>query len=435
MILQQQRELRYSSRKSRIDAIVKDAVLSTQVKHPLIEIARMEHNWKCVSGPIDIDGIFNARKDRLDRTPEFIDDMRQKYDLFSKHMKDAVLSYAKKNSYTLNKGSGEAFLLATAYDIFNSEIRSEYNESLFCRTGEVESVNKPVASHIFPKNKSALMYHEAVLMADVLDAIGCSVGAFMTWDNKILISGSEFILDLSPLARHVNARENIFDAYLCPRECGTNAFLAMEHNNWGDFLLKNGLYKDAAEQYSKAIDLFGDYHEATYNMAYAQLRIGNYKKSAALFDKVLKKLPNIPDAIFHKMEAQVAMHDFLATENIELAVYMYPKIAEFHFVFGETHRMNGNMDEAIIEYNKALELNPKYYDAALAIGKTFCDFGKLDEAATAFQHAILIDPDDAEGWWNLYLVLSSRGSINPARSAYYQAIERDPSLKLLNIRD
>ena len=83
----------------------------------------------------------------------------------------------------------------------------------------------------------------------------------------------------------------------------------------------------------------------------------------------------------------------------------------FHFRLGDDLYRRGLFQDAIEEYDKALELNPSYADVHNHRGIALSAFDRPDEALESFQSALEINPDYVEARLNLGVTL--RGSRPP----------------------
>jgi len=84
-------------------------------------------------------------------------------------------------------------------------------------------------------------------------------------------------------------------------------------------------------------------------------------------------------------------------------------------------------DEAVIKYQKAIELDPEHASPAYNNwGLLLNDQNKYDEAAARYRKAIELDPKYAPTYGNLGLVLYVQERYNEAAAMYRKAIELDP---------
>jgi len=72
------------------------------------------------------------------------------------------------------------------------------------------------------------------------------------------------------------------------------------------------------------------------------------------------------------------------------------------------------LDEAIVLYRKALEVDPTYQDALHGLGMALFNHGRLDEAAQTAKRLIEIDPDDVLAHTSLSMIYHAQGHIEDA---------------------
>ena len=75
---------------------------------------------------------------------------------------------------------------------------------------------------------------------------------------------------------------------------------------------------------------------------------------------------------------------------------------------------DGNLDESVELYCKALELDPNYQDALHGLGMAFFQAGRLDEAAETANRLIAIDKDDVLAHTSLSMIYHAQGRIEDA---------------------
>jgi len=92
----------------------------------------------------------------------------------------------------------------------------------------------------------------------------------------------------------------------------------------------------------------------------------------------------------------------------------------------EALREQGNFDEALRAYRKALYINPNSVDAYLNVGIILTGQGKLEEAIEAYEKAISIKPSCAEAYNNMGVVFYRQDKLTPALNAYDYALSIKP---------
>jgi hypothetical protein len=83
----------------------------------------------------------------------------------------------------------------------------------------------------------------------------------------------------------------------------------------------------------------------------------------------------------------------------------------------------GQLDRAIMDYNKALELKPEYYKAYINRAIVFAQKKDFDAAISDFKRAVEIDPASGEGYFSLARIYEVSGRNNEAARAYSLFIE------------
>jgi len=86
-------------------------------------------------------------------------------------------------------------------------------------------------------------------------------------------------------------------------------------------------------------------------------------------------------------------------------------------------------DEAIKEYQRALELDPKLYLAAVDIGDTYFRLKKWDSAGEWFARAVAIDPNQEVAYRYWADVLMADGKMKEAREKFIQGVVAFPYAK------
>jgi len=119
---------------------------------------------------------------------------------------------------------------------------------------------------------------------------------------------------------------------------------------------------------------------------------------------------------------------------IALAIFISacgtPKIennAEFYYNRGIDRFERGDFDKAIADYNKAIEINPRFAMAYYNLGIAYRRKGHYDQAISDFTKAIEINPKLAMAHYNRgFAYAQGKGQYDQAISDYNKALEIDP---------
>jgi tetratricopeptide (TPR) repeat protein len=87
--------------------------------------------------------------------------------------------------------------------------------------------------------------------------------------------------------------------------------------------------------------------------------------------------------------------------------------------------------EAIVAYNKAIEINPKYASALYNKGTILHRLRKYEEAIKVYDEAIKIDPNSSLVWYNKGNALDELKQYQEAIKVYDEAIKIDPNSSLV----
>jgi protein O-mannosyl-transferase len=97
-----------------------------------------------------------------------------------------------------------------------------------------------------------------------------------------------------------------------------------------------------------------------------------------------------------------------------------------HYNLGLALDHKGRVDEAIAQYQKALEINADNAEVHNNLGMDLMEKGKADEAIAHFQEALQIKPDFAEAHFNLGNTLREKGRMDEAITHYQKALQINP---------
>ena len=113
--------------------------------------------------------------------------------------------------------------------------------------------------------------------------------------------------------------------------------------------------------------------------------------------------------------------------NYRKAIELNPKNASTHYNLGVNLQIRGRSNEAEASYKKAIEIKPNFTEAYNNLANLIKNFGRLDEAEINYKKAIEIKPNFAEAYCNLGIMQKELGKFEEAEINYKKAIEIKPN--------
>jgi tetratricopeptide (TPR) repeat protein len=136
---------------------------------------------------------------------------------------------------------------------------------------------------------------------------------------------------------------------------------------------------------------------------------------------------DLGQALFQKKRVDEAIVHF------QRALQIKSDYAEAHHNFGNALLQKGRLDEAMVQYQQALDGNPEDARSHNNLGYGLLQKKRVDEAIVHFLRALQIKPDYAEAHYNYGDALLQRGRAHEAIGHYQEALEIKPdSVGVLN---
>jgi Flp pilus assembly protein TadD len=115
-----------------------------------------------------------------------------------------------------------------------------------------------------------------------------------------------------------------------------------------------------------------------------------------------------------------------AIRQFQKAVEIMPDLADAHNNLGNSFFQLGRMEDAIAQYQKALAIMPDNADAHNNLGNSFSRLGRTEEAIAQYQKALAVMPDNAKAQNSLGIILSGQGKRDEAIVHLLAAIKSKP---------
>ncbi|MFQ5454578.1 MAG: tetratricopeptide repeat protein [Nitrospirota bacterium] len=103
-----------------------------------------------------------------------------------------------------------------------------------------------------------------------------------------------------------------------------------------------------------------------------------------------------------------------------------PDSSTVHSDLGLNYARNGNIDMAIEEYKKAIELLPKFYFAHYNLGMAYFNKGDIDSALNKYRDTLRVAPGFYEAHYRIGLIYQRQGNMDKAIDEYKKALSINP---------
>jgi len=184
------------------------------------------------------------------------------------------------------------------------------------------------------------------------------------------------------------------------------------HYNLGVILLEHNDIDGAVEHWSEALRIKPDQPTIHKNLAALLARQGRIDRAIEHYRQSLRYRPK-DDAARRQLRSLLAGRDKLAA-------------VEKLYNHGNVLAAQGKLDQAIVSYTKALQLNPDYAPAHNNLGNALFLRGKPREALAHYSTALKIDPNLADARYNRAAILAGQGRTDEAIEEYRKTLEIDP---------
>ena len=205
---------------------------------------------------------------------------------------------------------------------------------------------------------------------------------------------------------------------------------AEEHFNLGNSLLKQGRKEQAVDCYRRAIQLKPD-----FSGAYA--RLGELLSSDQP-KQILSLPPQGNSGARHSIDGEQYYRlgqACTANGEWEQAIAHYLRALEFqpnraqaHHNLADALLKQQRLVEAVSAYNRAIELQPDFSWSHHNLGDALLKLKRPEEAASSYRRAIQLNPKFPWSYYNLAESLGQLGRWSEAASAYDRALQLQPDL-------
>ncbi len=189
-------------------------------------------------------------------------------------------------------------------------------------------------------------------------------------------------------------------------------------------LMKNGLNREAAAEWRKALELAPGEARAHNNLGVCLFATGQVDEAISHYRKALELSPEYPEALNNLGDSLVRRRQFdEAIPYLEKAIALNPRYASAHSNLGSALAQTNRLGEAISHLEKAIEYKPGFVDALNNMGVALAISGRFADAIPVLEEASKLNGGNDPMILDLLAqMFAETGRFEPAASTMRRAV-------------
>jgi len=302
--------------------------------------------------------------------------------------------------------------------VFSSKVNTPYTQLFLTHIDENGNDSPPVLLERFTSPDRA-----------------ANIPEFVSLPGDAIANIREQFLDPYSFLRAGMANENTGDHKGAERTYRRGLEIAPEdaelRNALGWTLFQEGKTAEAVAEYKRALTANPNHAKAHNNLALALVELGRLEEAAGHFETSLRIEPKAEiysDLGF--VMAQLGKPE-AALADYHKALELDPKCASAHYNLAVAFVQAGKFGEAESHYRQALAAKPTG-ETHNGLGYVLARQGRLDDAVAEFRKAIDVDPKFTPAYNNLAEALATQGKLEEAERYYKRSLAEKPSAAVYN---
>lgn len=152
--------------------------------------------------------------------------------------------------------------------------------------------------------------------------------------------------------------------------------------------LKAGHNKLALNDIARLQHDYSDFKNSDYLQALYYFNTQDYGRSSKLLNGIIKRDPKNIKALYNRALLAATLDDYKAAiEDLSTCIVLNPHSALYCYSRAYWYEHSGKLNEAIADYEKALELNTKLFDAYFGMANCYHQLKNNESACKAIERA------------------------------------------------
>jgi serine/threonine protein kinase/tetratricopeptide (TPR) repeat protein len=226
------------------------------------------------------------------------------------------------------------------------------------------------------------------------------------------------------------AGKNVESAEMPIADVTTRSMEAYRYYMEGKENLRKFYFDDARIAFEKAVALDPDFAMAYYSLAFANYNLENIEASNAAIKraKALSLKTTEKERLYIEADyVWIVEKDSTKSDRIlQEIVEKYPKEKGAFVTLGISYSSRGTFDKAIVDLNKALELDPNYGEAHNELGYAYLRMGDYSKAVEHLKIYVSLSPGEANPLDSLAEAYFDMGRLDEAIANYKETLKINP---------
>lgn len=196
----------------------------------------------------------------------------------------------------------------------------------------------------------------------------------------------------------------------------------------GNLLIIQGRIDDAADYFSRALAVQGDFSPALNGLGQIRANEQKTKEAITYFRHALRVNPNDPETYLNLGFLELNQGNLkTAFDDYQNAARLQPKGLPDYFSQAVEARALGFREKAVQTFGLVIQLKPECWQARYLVGLELAALGKTEEARAQFLAASRYRPDFAPAHLNLGIMLAKLQKPEPALAEFRLTLQLDPA--------
>jgi tetratricopeptide (TPR) repeat protein len=155
---------------------------------------------------------------------------------------------------------------------------------------------------------------------------------------------------------------------------------------------------------------------------------GKYKEAAEVFNTIVENVPEYGEAYFNLALCYVRMNDMdKAIPQLEKSIELKPDLITAYGILGEAYLGKKEFENAITVFNKGIEFDPSNPNYYYSLGVAYCNLKKADEAIEILSKAKELDESFANVYYLLGVAYNMKSDNAKTIESFEKFIELEPN--------